>query len=69
MDLSEFHFSILQMGKIAKWLVWTIEIIFYVIAEAGPTAQLTSTLTYGLIAANCYGKDVLRYLLARGTAS
>jgi len=40
MDLSEFHFSIAHMGKIAKWLGWTIEIIFYVIV--GPTAQLTS---------------------------
>jgi hypothetical protein len=40
MDLSEFHFSIAHMSKIAKWLVWTIEIIFYIIA--GSTAQLTS---------------------------
>jgi hypothetical protein len=35
MDLSEFHRSILQMGETAKWLVWTIEIIFYIIAGPG----------------------------------
>jgi hypothetical protein len=51
MDLSEFRFSIAHMGKIAKWLVWTIEIIFYVIAGAGPTAQLTYALTCSLMAA------------------
>jgi hypothetical protein len=34
MDSNEFHFSIPQLGKIAKWLVWTIKIIFYVIAGA-----------------------------------
>ena len=32
MDSNEFHFSIPQLGKIAKWLVWTIGIILYVIA-------------------------------------
>ena len=68
MGLGKFRFSILQMGKIAKWLVWTTEIMAHVIAGADPTTQLTSTLTCGLIAASYSGKDVLRYLLARGAA-
>jgi len=35
MGLGKVRLSILQMGKIAKRLVWTIETIFYVIAWAG----------------------------------
>ena len=34
MDSNEFQFSIPQLGKIAKWLVWMFGIILYVIAGA-----------------------------------